>query len=233
MTDSGRFVPWGPDHQAVLAATVVGAAALILGRRRLARINDRGIRRCLAAGLAANEMTGWGIALSQGQLQLPLQLCDLALIAVVVALLTTHRAAAELAYFWGLAGSLQAVLTPDLGEPFPSYWWSQFFLSHCGVVLSAVYLAVTGRVEPTSRSVWCVFGWTNGYALLVGLLNWATGANFGYLAHKPMQPSLLDYLGPWPYYIGGMEVIALASLYLSYAPFAMARRTGRGGRRTA
>lgn len=221
------FVPFGPDHHAVLALTALGAAVLILGRTRLERIEDRWIRRALAAGLAVNEVTGWGVALSQGHLQLPLQLCDVALIAAVVALLTTHWAAAELAYFWGLAGSVQAVLTPDLWEPFPSYWWMQFFLGHCGVVLSAVYLAVTGRVQPTVRSVWRVFGWTNLYAALAGLINWAAGTNFGYLAHKPMQPSLLDHLGPWPYYIGGMELIALASLYVYYAPFVLARRAGQ------
>ena len=227
MPGTSGFVPWGPDHQTVLALTAVGAAALIVGRRRLQRINDRRTRRLLAAGLAANEVTGWGIALSQGHLQLPLQLCDVALIAAVVALLTTHRAAAELAYFWGLAGSLQAILTPDLREPFPHYWWIQFFLSHCGVVLCAVYLAVTGRVQPAARSVWRVFGWTNVYAGLVGFINWSAGSNFGYLAHKPMQPSLLDHLGPWPYYIGGMELIALASFYVYYAPFVLARRAGQ------
>ncbi|MBI4003902.1 MAG: TIGR02206 family membrane protein [Candidatus Omnitrophica bacterium] len=227
MPETGGFIPWGPDHRGVVALTALAAAACIAGRARLRGVDDRVGRRVLAAGLAANEITGWGVALSQGRLQLPLQLCDLALIAVVVALLTTHRPAAELAYFWGLAGSLQAILTPDLRQPFPSYWWIQFFLSHCGVVLCAVYLAVTGRVQPTHGSVWRMFGWTNLYAGIVGLINWRFEANFGYLAHKPMQPSLLDALGPWPYYIGGMELIALASLYLYYAPFVLARWAGQ------
>jgi len=227
MSVARSFVPFGPDHQAVLALTAAGAVALILGRRRLERIDDRWIRRVLAAGLAGNEVAAWGVGLAQGRAQLPLQLCDLALLFTIAALLTTHRAAAELAYFWGLAGSVQAVLTPDLHEPFLSYWWMQFFFGHCGVVLCAVYLAVTGRVQPTGRSVWRVFGWTNLYAVIIGLINWAAGTNFGYLAHKPMQPSLLDHLGPWPYYIGGMELIALASFYLYYAPFPLARRTGQ------
>jgi hypothetical integral membrane protein (TIGR02206 family) len=92
------------------------------------------------------------------------------------------------------------------------------------VVLSVIYLAVTGRVAPTPRSIWRVWGWTNAYAAAVGLINWVAGANYGYLAHKPMQPSLLDYLGPWPYYILAMEAVALASLYLAWWCLTMCRR---------
>jgi hypothetical integral membrane protein (TIGR02206 family) len=155
-------------------------------------------------------------------------LCDLALLATVWALVSLRPLVCEVAYFWGLAGSLQAVLTPDLQQAFPDYWWVKFFISHCGVVLSAVYLAVTGRIQPTQRTVWKLFGMTNLYALTVGGVNWLFGTNFGYLAHKPAQPSLLDAFGPWPYYIVGMELAALASFYLYAAPFALIRRRANG-----
>ena len=218
------FVPFGPDHQAVLAATAVIAVALVLTRRHLRQTNDRWARRVMAAGLVGNELAAWGIAAAQGHVRVPLQLCDLALFVTAWALVKPTRPIAEVAYFWGLGGSLQAVLTPDLIDPFPSYWWLKFFLGHCGVVLSAVYLGVTGRVQPTQRSIWRMWLLTNVYAGAVGIVNGLCGTNYGYLARKPMQPSMLDSLGPWPYYILGMEVLALLSFYFYYAPFALARR---------
>ena len=228
MPGTGGFVPWGPDHQAVLALTALGAAALILVRAPLRAADDRWVRRGIAALLAGNELIAWIITVLQGHARVPLQLCDLAFFMTVWALWSLRRPVAELAYFWGLAGSLQAVLTPDVHEPFPSYWWVKFFVSHCGIVLSALYLGLSGRVRPTARSVWRIWLVTNVYAGVAGIANWLFGTNFGYLAHKPMQPSVLDYLGPWPYYIGGMELIALASLSLAYAPFALARRMSQG-----
>ena len=227
MAETGGFVPWGPDHQAVVLLTAVAAAALILGRQHLRGAADHWARRVMAAVLVGNELLAWAISAAHGQVLLPLQLCDLALFATAWALLKPQRSVAEVAYFWGLAGSLQAVLTPDLREPFPTYWWVKFFLGHCGVVLSAVYLAVTSNVQPTARSVWRVWWLSNGYAVVAGIVNWAFGTNYGYLARKPMQPSLLDHLGPWPTYILGTEVVALASFALYYAPFVVARRLQR------
>jgi hypothetical integral membrane protein (TIGR02206 family) len=100
-----------------------------------------------------------------------------------------------------------------------------FFLLHLGVVLSAVYLVVRGHLVLRSASVgraWCA---TNAYAVVAGILNWQLGANFGFLARKPVNPSILDYLGPWPYYILACEGIALALFGLCYG---FARLVQRG-----
>ena len=224
MSGQDGFAPCGPDHLAVLVVAAVAAAALILNRQRLRAADDRWARRVVGAALLGNELVSWVIGLAQGRGRIPFQLCDLALVMTVWALFTLKRPASELAYFWGLAGSLQAVLTPDLREPFPTYWWMKFFAGHCGIVLGAVYLALTGRVAPTHRSVWRVWTWANVYAAAAGALNWALGTNFGYLAHKPAHPSLLDHFGPWPHYILGLEAAGLLSFYLYYAPFVVARR---------
>ena len=53
-------------------------------------------------------------------------------------------------------------------------------------------------------------------AAIAGLLNWQLGTNFGFLARKPVHPSILDYLGPWPYYILVCEGLAPALFGLCY-----------------
>lgn len=230
---STKFVLFDTGHLAILFALTLAAIGLIMGRRSLARRNDRPVRQAIAAGLAGNELISWIVAARYGQARVPLQLCDVALGLTVWALLGGGRPVRELAYFWGLAGSVQALLTPDVRAALTSYWAVKFFLGHGGIVLSVVYLALTRRVQPTRRSVWLAWGWANVYAVAVGYLNGLFGTNYGYLAHKPVQPSLLDYFGPWPYYILVMEVVALASCYLAYMPFAFRRRTARRTSRSA
>lgn len=221
------FTPFGADHLLMLALTGLAALGLALSGRPTAREQDVWLRRALAAVLAGNEIVAFVVAAQQGVVRAPLQLCDLATGLSVWALLSLRPRVCELAYFWGLAGSLQAVLTPDLREGFPGFWWLKFFLGHGLVVLSAVYLASTGRVAVTHAGVWRAWGWTNVYALAAGTVNWASGTNYGYLARKPMQPSLLDYFGPWPYYILVMEAAALGSFYLYRGLLVCGRLRGR------
>ena len=217
------FALWAPEHLWVIGLTVLATTGLILTRQRMRGWQDLFWRRSAAAALLVNEVGSWIWAAAHGIGRIPLQLCDLAVILTVIALWTLGPRVSELAYFWGVTGSLQAILTPDLRWGFPDYWWIKFFLTHCGVVLGVVYLAVTGRVRPTVGSVWRVWMLTNVYAALAGLINWGCRTNYGYLAHKPMQPSLLDYLGPWPLYIAVVDVAALGMFALAYVPFRLKR----------
>jgi uncharacterized membrane protein YwaF len=59
---------------------------------------------------------------------------------------------------------------------------------------------------------------TVAYALLVGAIDAATGANYMYLRSKP-PASLLDLLGAWPWYIAWAGVIGVALLFVLDAPF--------------
>ena len=67
---------------------------------------------------------------------LPLALCNLALLVAAVACWEpSWLLAVELTYFWGLAGALQAVATPDLAAGFPQLEFFEFVVGHLGVVL--------------------------------------------------------------------------------------------------
>ncbi len=193
-----------------MAVTGLGLAGVINSAAVIRRWgDDRPIRLSLAAILAVRELTEWYAATVQDQRVLPLHLCDLALFALVGALVGGPSWLGELACFWGLSGSLQAILTPDLARGFPSYRWITFFLGHVLVVVGAAYLLARGMARLTWRSVWRSWLITNVYVLAAGVVNWRHGTNFGYLARKPSHPSLLDYLGPWPWYVVGMELIGV------------------------
>jgi len=213
------FQPFGLDHWAVLIFMLAAGLMFVFRARRIRNIaDDRFLCFILALSLLTNEVVSLTVrSISQGVLILPLHLCDFALLFLVWSLFTKNTWTGEIAFFWGLAGSFQAVLTPDLREGFPSFPWASFFFGHCGVVLGAVYLLARSYTKVTVVSVWRAWLFTNLYALVIGFVNWRLGTNFGYLARKPEHPSLLDYLGPWPYYIFWAELVALGLFFLCYA----------------
>ncbi len=150
---------------------------------------------------------------------LPLELCSLVLIACILCMFWPHPFTAEIAYFWGLGGVLQAIATPDLALGFPSWEFILFFWGHGATVLAIVYLIAGGSFRPSRVSVLRMMLALNLYGLAVGAIDAVMGWNYGFLCRKPSMPSLLDYLGPWPWYLLSLELIALVSFFLLDLPW--------------
>lgn len=217
---TNSFDLFGFEHNIGLLLLLSISFCAYAYRKRLRGQTDLWCRRGLAGILISAAIGGWIYATSLGYRVIPLNFCDLALFAGVYGLLTLHRGACHLVYFWGLAGSLQALLTPDLHIGFPSFRCLQFFVSHTGIVVAAIYLAVSGRVKPSGLSLLRIWLLSNLYLVAVGCINWVTGANFGYLSEKPSHPSMLDYMGDWPYYLISIEVVGTLLLLVLYWPVA-------------
>jgi uncharacterized membrane protein YwaF len=50
-------------------------------------------------------------------------------------------------------------------------------------------------------------------------VNTALDSNYFWIRGKPPVPSLLDYMGPWPWYIMWSEFLALGHFIIAYSPF--------------
>jgi hypothetical integral membrane protein (TIGR02206 family) len=160
---------------------------------------------------------------------LPLDLCSLVLIFCILSMFTRNRFFVEIAYFWGLGGVVQATVTPDLARGFPSLEFLLFFWSHGATLIAIVFLISSGDFKPRRGSVLRMMIALNIYALAVGALNAIKGWNYGYLCQKPSAPSLLDFLGPWPWYVLSLELIALFSFLILDFPWrwALIRKRSR------
>jgi hypothetical integral membrane protein (TIGR02206 family) len=207
---------FGAWHLSLLAA-ILGAALSLAWWCRRGRLPARALRLVLGCGLALNEIAWWVFRYSREGIHLPnlpLQLCDVAVWAAVLACLTLRPLIVEAAYFWGMAGAGMALFTPDLLFAWPSYPAVYFFLAHGGVVMAAAVLVSGGIAPLRPGAVWRAFGMLLVYAAAIGVFNAATGANYMYLCRKPASASLLDALGPWPLYLFTGAAVALALFWL-------------------
>ena len=203
-------------HLAALTVLAIASAASVWTARRRPGAPTTALAWALAGVIlaawageyVADVVTGTWSA----RYTLPLQLTDAVSLAAAVALLTRNQLAVELTYFWSLSASLQAILTPDLGQNFPSVYYFTYFGYHIGAVVAACLLVFGCGLYPRRHAAWRVFGLTLAWAAIAGLADVITGGNYMYLAFKPRHNSLLGVFGPWPFYIVGGAVIGLAML---------------------
>jgi hypothetical integral membrane protein (TIGR02206 family) len=216
---------FGPAHLAILAGLLLSAAALVEVARRRPAVAPT-IRRALALVIAFAALAGILVPFARGSARppygLPLDLCDVVEWVTVYALVAARPWALEVAYFLGIAGSGMALLTPDVGTELGGWSTAQFFVAHGGVVGSVLFLVGTGTLRPRRGAWWKVFLWVNLYSAAVALFDARFGTNYMYLREKPQSASLLDLLGPWPWYVLAAEPVALLLLLALDLPF---RRT--------
>ncbi len=220
------FELFGTAHLIALALVALVNVALLTIRKHAGETARRNIRYGLAILLVINEIAWhlwkWSIGEWTVQTMLPLHLCSVLVWLSAYMLITKNHAIYEFAYLLGIAGALQALLTPDAGiYGFPHFRFFQTMLSHGAIVTAALYMTIVEGFRPTWASVRRVLVGSYLYALHVWVINDLIGSNYLYLARKPETASLLDVLPPWPGYIPIIIALALAFILLFYLPFAI------------
>jgi hypothetical integral membrane protein (TIGR02206 family) len=223
MQSEAGFHLWGTDHLYVLLLTCALGFLVAWLSRQLEGARRNWVSRILGFSLVAYVIAVYATLFATGTFDphwsLPLELCHWVLILTAFALFTKNRLATEIAYFWGVGGTLQALLTPDLLGAFPSWDFIFFFWGHAATLLGIVFLISAKGFRLAPGSIACVFLALNAYGAFVGAIDAVTGWNYGYLRQKPPHASLLDYLGSWPWYLLSLEVFALAMFVLLALPW--------------
>ena len=229
MRAARQFEAFGWSHGAVVALLAVVAGALVIaGRRYRSSSVERRLSRTLAVVFAVFLIPVEGYYLLPWQpgikYSLPFQLCDLAAGAAVWALWSYSPSAFALTYFWGLTLTSQAFVSPELtGPDFPSLQFISFFGIHSLVMCTAVYLTWGVGLRLDWRSYRVAVGVTIGWALIMFAFNRIEGTNFGFLNSKPLVASLLDVLGPWPWYLFAEFALGAAAWALITWPWVRGR----------
>jgi len=234
MNSAPEFHPWSPSHFVVIFLTIAlpFILALIVHRTKSPRL-ERSIRLTISALLIINYLAYVFVARNFGVDRwyklMPLQLCDWAMIVIIVALWTGSRRWLEIAYFWGIGGTLQAIITPNLQFGFPDLRFISFFVAHCGIIIGIVFLMLIYGFRPRPIGILRTFAWTEVYFVVAFTTDLLTGENYGFLLHKPEAASLLSFLSDSRLlYLIEFHILAFVFFALLYAPFAIVDLVRKG-----
>ncbi|MFP4847265.1 TIGR02206 family membrane protein [Winogradskyella sp. PE311] len=158
------------------------------------------------------------------KIDLPLYLCSL--MALLLPVFTYYRKywMFEILVFWIIGGTLQAVITPDIKDGFPSFDYFRYWIAHLGLLVVIFYFVFVFKMKPKLKSVFKSFFALQLYVILMIILNYVLDANYFYLNEKPKSASLLDYFGEWPYYILVAQLIIIPLFLIIYLPFYLSER---------
>ncbi len=149
---------------------------------------------------------------------LPLHLCRIICFFLPIAFWRKSRDWIAVLYFLILAGTLQAVITPDLVEGFPQYLYFRYWMLHAGLIAFTMYAVIISELRVTWKDFWRAVFFAQVYLMCTLPLNAVLDANYGYTCRKPPMSSIADLMGPWPWYILSGEVIMFVLYLVLYFP---------------
>jgi hypothetical integral membrane protein (TIGR02206 family) len=227
------FAAYGASHWAVLILFAVGVLVLaVLGRRYRGTRTVGTLGRVFAVVLVAFHVPILIYDLTPARFDiehsLPFQISDLAWMAAAYALWSRRQWAYALTYYWGLTLVPQALITPALDAPAaPSIDFFSFWGQHLLVVWAAVYLTWWAGMRPTWRSLAFATAVTVCWGIAMLGFNAVAGTNYAFVSRRPDNPSLLDFMGEWPWYLGVELVVGVAGWALLTWPWTRSRARKR------
>jgi hypothetical integral membrane protein (TIGR02206 family) len=158
------------------------------------------------------------------KLHLPLHLCRFANLLLPFVMLRRNEFLFQILFYWGLSGMFQAIITPDIVQDFPHFHYFRFFIGHHLMIVALMYVIIVYKMKPTIEGLKNSFFGLNLFLVIAFLANILLDANYFWIMEKPPTGSLLDYMGPWPWYILTAEFLALAHFGLAYFIFILLKK---------
>jgi len=221
-----RFEHGSLEHWLIIVLTIT--QPLFLVRAGQNPLIARRIRLSLAGLLILNFFVYAFYRIQEGyweiRYDLPMEFCNWSTAFTVIALLTNSKRAAELSYYWVGVGSIHGLITPDLQVAFGHVYYFVFWVGHAGLLVAAAYVVFGQKLFPGPGSVWRSLVVAEVYFLSALVTNYLLDANYGYLSAPPAGGSLINHLGPWPYYLISLQGIMVVGISLAYLPFYVAAR---------
>ncbi|WP_066320925.1 TIGR02206 family membrane protein [Bacillus sp. FJAT-29814] len=217
------FEMFSVSHFVIIALLFIISAGIFLNKEKLKRGNWRKVEIGTALSLIIFEALYhiWMMVNGNWKVShaIPLELCSISLFLTVFLLLTKKKIIYEILLFTALLGASQAIFTPLLNFEFPHFRFFHFFYTHLMMIWTVLYFTWVKGYHPTIWSVVKLFVFLNIMMPFIMLINKLVDGNYMFLNHKPKSPSLLDVLGPYPYYIVSMEGLVVSLSFLVWLIF--------------
>lgn len=212
----------------ILIAVIFSFLLFRYSKKNLNKKEQEGVLHSLAIFISLTVVSFHIYKISQGdynyRTDLPLYLCSL--LGLIIPVFTYYKRnwMYEILLFWIIAGTTQAIATPDIMVGFPSFEFFRYWIVHLGLVVVILYATLVLNYKPTLKSVLKSILALQVYLLFMVIVNYVLDANYFYLNSKPESASILDYLGEWPLYIIVAQLILVPYFLLIYLPFHLCKK---------
>jgi hypothetical integral membrane protein (TIGR02206 family) len=224
------FEMFSVSHFIIIALLFLASILMFVKRDKLKDVKRRKAEVGVGISLIIIEVTYhfwmyvndiWDVSHS-----IPLELCSLSLILAATLLLTRKKLIYEILLFTALLGASQAIFTPLLNFDFPHFRFFHFFYTHLMMIWVVLYFTWVHGFRPTIWSVVKMFVFLNVLMPIIMFINKAIDGNYMFLSHKPNSASLLNLLGPYPWYILSMEFLLITLSFIVWLIFRDKRQKG-------
>lgn len=208
-----------------LALTLFFVVACI--QMRLLPLDSKGhrlLRTSLFVLLLSNE-SGWfyyryaaaGIPFVEN---LPLHLCDLAVLILLTALATGRRLFAEMSYYVGFVAATLAIVFPAISETgdIVPIAIVRYFVTHIVLAGGGFYFTFGRGHRPNRSAVFRSYAFILVWAVMVTPINIALGTNYFFTLSAPTQLAWADQFPHW-LFVAVVSLIFPVVFSLLHLPF--------------
>ena len=208
-------------HLAALGLSLLAIVCVPLIGRCLSVTNRRRAVWALIVFAVAQEIVDYGNRASFRELNLiqdlPLHLCNYALVIAAIGMVTRNRFCFEFAYFTGTTAVMQALLTPNLDDLKNLTEYVVYFVHHALIIQFALWNIVVDGMLTSRGAVARTLLLIVAMMLPIGLVNWLADANYMYLCARPAVDNPLLF-GDWPWYIASVMLIGWVLMLIAVLP---------------
>lgn len=176
------------------------------------------IARSILVHPYVDYIVGWDIYNN-----LPLHLCGLSAIISGIIMFYRKQWLYECLYFWGIPGAFHSFVTPEFTQGTEGFLFIEYYISHGGIILSALFCTMYLGFSPRKGSWWRIFLYSQVLLPLVGGINWILDANYMYISAPPIVENPF-IIGDFPEHLIGLEIAGLLHFALVYLPFGLKYR---------
>lgn len=237
--ESVEFSIFTPAH---FIPVLMMLAVILLIRRYSDRLgafrHEASLRYVLAFALILSEMSFYWRLVAVPSLgpnpaeHLPITICGWAAIFASYMVIGKSQTLFDICYFWLLAGSVFALLTPTvLTYTGPQHFrYYQFWIEHTLGYVAVFYMIFVHKMRPTIRSMIKAYVAMVALAVVAFVSNRMVGqgANYLFLARPEDAPSVLDILPPNFLIRTSVMAVVISLLYvLVYLPWYLRDRKAK------
>ncbi|MBE76321.1 MAG: TIGR02206 family membrane protein [Candidatus Marinimicrobia bacterium] len=214
------FVFMGLDHLISIIIFIILSVTIPYFAKKHLNENQQHFLGSIIGGLIALAYLSWLVLEIVGgtyssKLHLPFHLCRTANLLIFIVLVFRSYLAYEIVFFWGLT-VIHAVITPDILQGFPHFHFIRYWLSHQLMIIGILYATFVYDIRPRKKSIYVSFISLILFLLITIPVNLFLDSNYFWICGKPPVGTVLDFFGPWPWYIIVSTFLALLHFYFFY-----------------